>query len=76
MPTPDLLFHLRSLVGPSGYLDQTADIEPYLVDHRKLYHGATSLVLRPDSTDQVSRILAACNEARVGVVPFGGNTSY
>jgi FAD/FMN-containing dehydrogenase len=76
MPTPDLLSHLRSLVGPSGYLDQAADIEPYLVDHRKLYHGATSLVLRPDSTDQVSRILAACNEAGVGVVPFGGNTSY
>ncbi len=76
MPTPDLLSHLRSIVGPSGYLDQAADIEPYLVDHRKLYHGATALVLRPDSTDQVSRILAACNEAGVGVVPFGGNTSY
>lgn len=76
MPTPDLLSHLRSIVGPSGYLDQLADIEPYLVDHRKLYHGATTLVLRPDSTDQVSRILAACNEAGVGVVPVGGNTSY
>jgi FAD/FMN-containing dehydrogenase len=76
MPSPELLAHLRSLVGPSGYLDQPADIEPYLVDHRKLYHGATALVLRPDSTDQVSRILSACNEAGVGVVPVGGNTSY
>ncbi|MEQ1580710.1 MAG: FAD-binding oxidoreductase [Steroidobacteraceae bacterium] len=76
MPSPELLSHLRSIVGPSGYLDQAADIEPYLVDHRKLYRGATSLVLRPDSTDQVSRILAACNEAGVGVVPVGGNTSY
>jgi len=76
MPTPELLSRLRSIVGPSGFLDQPADIEPYLVDHRKLYHGATALVLRPDSTDQVSRILAACNEAGVGVVPAGGNTSY
>jgi FAD/FMN-containing dehydrogenase len=76
MPSPELLAHLRSLVGPSGYLDQPADIEPYLVNHRKLYHGATALVLRPDSTDQVSRILSACNEAGVGVVPVGGNTSY
>jgi FAD/FMN-containing dehydrogenase len=76
MPTPELLSHLRSIVGPAGYLDQAADIEPYLVDHRKLYRGATALVLRPDSTDQVSRILSACNEAGVGVVPFGGNTSY
>ena len=76
MPTPELLSHLRSIVGPAGFLDQAPDIEPYLVDHRKLYHGATALVLRPDSTDQVSRILAACNEAGVGVVPVGGNTSY
>ncbi len=76
MPTAQLLAHLRSIVGPLGYLDQLADIEPYLVDHRKLYHGATPLVLRPDSTEQVSKILAACNEAGVGVVPVGGNTSY
>jgi FAD/FMN-containing dehydrogenase len=34
------------------------------------------LVLRPDSTAQVAEILKACNEARVGVVPIGGNTSY
>ncbi len=76
-PIPDsLLSRLKSIVGPKGYFDQPADIEPYLVDHRKLYRGATPLVLRPDSTEQVSAILAACNEAGVGVVPAGGNTSY
>jgi FAD/FMN-containing dehydrogenase len=41
-----------------------------------LYRGATPLVLRPDSTDQVSRILKLCHEQRIGVVPVGGNTSY
>ncbi len=76
MPTPELLDHLRSLVGPKGYFDQPADLEPYLVDHRKLYRGATPLVLRPDSTEQVSAILVACNAAWVPVVPAGGNTSY
>ena len=34
------------------------------------------MVLRPDSTEQVSRILALCHEHRIGVVPVGGNTSY
>lgn len=74
--THSLLAELRRVVGPQGYLDQAADIEPYLVDHRKLYRGSTPLVLRPDSTNQVSAIMRMCNEARVGVVPVGGNTSY
>jgi FAD/FMN-containing dehydrogenase len=71
-----LLHDLRRVVGPQGYLDQPADIEPYLLDHRRLYRGATPLVLRPDSTEQVSSIMRMCNQARVGVVPVGGNTSY
>jgi len=76
MATSALLDHLRDLVGPHGYLDQAFDVEPYTIDHRKLYRGKTPLVLRPDSTQQVSAILKACNEARVGVVPVGGNTGY
>lgn len=74
--TSSLLADLRRAVGSQGYLEQAADIEPFLVDHRKLYRGATPLVLRPDSTEQVSTILRMCNEARVGVVPVGGNTGY
>lgn len=71
-----ILDQLRAIVGPAGFLDQPADIEPFTVDHRQLYRGATPLVLRPDSTAQVSSILRLCNEHRVGVVPVGGNTSY
>jgi FAD/FMN-containing dehydrogenase len=70
------LDRLRALAGAQGYLDQSNDIEPFLVDHRKLYRGATPLVLRPDSTEQVAAIMKLCNEARIGVVPVGGNTSY
>jgi FAD/FMN-containing dehydrogenase len=70
------LDRLRAIVGPQGYLDRAMDVEPFLVDHRKLYRGATALVLRPDSTDQVAAIMKLCNEARIGVVPVGGNTSY
>lgn len=75
-PSPSLLDQLRRVVGPNGHLDQPTDVEPFLADHRKLYRGATPLVLRPDSTEQVSAIMRLCNEARVGVVPVGGNTGY
>ncbi len=75
-PTPELLNQLKQIVGPSGVVDQPQDIAPYLVDHRKLYRGATSLVLRPESTEQVSQILKLCHAHHIGVVPVGGNTSY
>ena len=76
MPSTALLNRLREIVGPQGFLDQPFDVEPFTVDHRKLYRGKTSLVVRPESTQQVAAILKTCNEARVGVVPVGGNTGY
>jgi FAD/FMN-containing dehydrogenase len=72
----DSLVFLRNVVGPEGILESPADVEPFLVDHRKLYRGATPGVLRPNSVEQVSRILHYCHEHRIGVVPVGGNTSY
>ena len=70
------LNRLREIVGPQGFLDQPADLAPYVADHRNLYSGVTPLVLRPSSTEQVSRILALCHEATISVVPSGGNTGY
>ncbi|HKE93472.1 MAG TPA: FAD-binding oxidoreductase [Povalibacter sp.] len=76
-PNPaEALERLQAIVGPHGFLDRPADIEPFTVDHRKLYRGTTPLVLRPDSTEQVAAILRLCNEAGIGVVPVGGNTGY
>jgi FAD/FMN-containing dehydrogenase len=75
-PSPALLERLRNVVGPAGFLDQPADMEPFLTDHRKLFRGVTPLVLRPASTAEIAAILTLCNEAHVGVVPIGGNTGY
>ncbi len=75
-PAVEVLDRLRAIVGPQGFFDQPDDLAPFTVDHRKLYRGATSLVLRPDSTEQVAAILRLCHESGIGVVPVGGNTSY
>lgn len=71
-----VLEQLRAIVGIMGYYDSAADIDPFLTDHRKQFHGNTPLVLRPASTDEVSRILKVCNDNGLGVVPVGGNTGY
>ncbi|MDN5785600.1 FAD-binding oxidoreductase [Pseudorhodobacter sp.] len=46
----------------------------YLTDPRGRTAGHAAAIARPRSVEEVSTILAACNAARVGVVPFGGGT--
>jgi FAD/FMN-containing dehydrogenase len=63
---------LTGIVGPDAVRDRAglAARDPG-VDPRNF--GA-DLMLRPASTVEVSRVLAYCNAARIGVVPQGGRT--
>src|SRR5690606_16180917 len=70
------LEQLRESLGAGGYIDRPADVEPYLVDWRKLYRGAARLVARPDTVERVAAVMRICSEHGIGVVPHGGNTSY
>ncbi|KJB92161.1 D-2-hydroxyacid dehydrogenase [Skermanella aerolata KACC 11604] len=62
------------MVGPSGHIDDPADMEPYVAEWRGRYRGATPLVLRPATTQELSDVMRTCAEAGVPVVPQGGNT--
>jgi FAD/FMN-containing dehydrogenase len=73
---PETLAELKAAVGDGGWLDSSDDLSAYTTDFRRLYRGATPLVLLPRSVDEVSRLLAICHREDVGVVPQGGNTSY
>jgi FAD/FMN-containing dehydrogenase len=75
-PSRGTLEELKAVVGPKGWLEAPDDVAPYLTDHRRLYRGATPLVLRPGSAAQVAQILAICDRDEVAVVPHGGNTGY
>ncbi|KAI0480315.1 D-lactate dehydrogenase 2 mitochondrial precursor [Xylariaceae sp. FL0804] len=50
------------------------DMEPYNGDWMNKYRGHCKLVLKPGSTEEVSRILKYCNDNMLAVVPQGGNT--
>jgi FAD/FMN-containing dehydrogenase len=67
---------LRQLLGGDGLLTAAEDVAPFLVDHRRLYHGRALAVALPRTTGQVSQLLAWCNARGIGVVPQGGNTGY
>jgi len=70
------LHQLRTLVDDAAMLTEPERIAPMLRDHRALYRGHALAVIAPADAAAVSRVLAFCNEHRIGVVPQGGNTSY
>ena len=72
--TADILDRLKKIVGPSGYIDDPADMEPYCVSWRDGWRGDTPLVLRPASTEEVAEIVKLCAASGVPIVPQGGNT--
>ncbi len=73
-PSADALSRLIAIVGEKGALTAPGDVDPYLHEGRGLYHGATPLILRPASVEQVSAILKIAHEERIAIVPQGGNT--
>jgi FAD/FMN-containing dehydrogenase len=69
------LERIESIVGPRGIVAPD-DAAPLLRDERGLYRGAAALVVRPGSVDECANVVRVCHDARIGVVPQGGNTSY
>jgi FAD/FMN-containing dehydrogenase len=67
---------LLEILGAECLLTGAADVAPFLVDHRKLYHGRALAVAVPRAVEQIARLLAWCNQQGIGVVPQGGNTGY
>src|SRR5690348_4422125 len=68
------LERIKSVVGPRGWIDDPNEEEPYLTEARRLWRGATRLVVRPASTEEVAAVVRICAEARLAIVPQGGNT--
>ena len=50
-------------------------IAPWLTDWRQRYHGAAPAMFAPETTAEVSLIVAAAAAHRVPLVPQGGNSS-
>ena len=62
------------LSGRNHVLTDPAMIAGALVEPRGLYRGKALALVRPASTAEVSAVVAFCNDARIGIVPQGGNT--
>ena len=73
-PSPDLLPRFAAIVGNRYAITDPAALEPYLNEGRGIFHGRTSMLLRPGSIGEVQAILKLANATKTPLVPQGGNT--
>lgn len=69
-----LLEQLASIVDERGLLTTADAMSAYLQEWRGRFSPEAMAVVRPNTTEQVAAIVAACAEADIAMVPQGGNT--
>jgi len=72
--TPELIGRFAAIVGRAHALTDPDQQLPYLREWRDLYEGRAAIVLRPGTTEEVSRILALAHAHAIPIVPQAGNT--
>ncbi|MGQ9366792.1 FAD-linked oxidase C-terminal domain-containing protein [Azospirillum sp. ST 5-10] len=83
MPEPDrgvianrraIVERLRTIVPGEGVIVDEEELRAYECDGLMAYRQPPLVVVLPSTTDQVSRVLKACREMGVKVVPRGAGT--
>jgi glycolate oxidase len=84
MPEPDtgilarrdaIVAALRSIVPGEGVIASERAMKPYESDGLTAYRQLPMVVVLPDSTEQVARVLRYCHQQGIKVVPRGAGTS-
>jgi len=64
---------LREIVGEKNIKTDPLDLYSYGAD-ASVYHASPWVIVRPDNTGQVQKVLAYANDAKIPVVPRGGGS--
>ncbi len=73
-PSAQTLARLAAVVGDKYAITDPAQMTAYMTEWREIWTGKSPLVLRPSSTEEVSKILAIAYETLTAIVPQSGNT--
>ena len=69
-----LLKDFKKIVKSENVLDHEDQIRPFETDALSAYKQKPLVVIFPENTQEVSKILAYCNQERIKVVPRGAGT--
>lgn len=65
---------IKESVGPTRWLAEDAELEPYVTEWRKFLHGSCRMVVRPASMEGTEKVVEICHRAGIPITPQGGNT--
>jgi len=72
----EIITALHAIVGDAGLKIGDTDTESFLTDWHGQYRGRSLAVVMPETTEQVSQIMALADAHDIVVVPQGGNTGF
>ena len=72
----EIIAALHAIVGDAGLKTGDTDTESFLTDWHGQYRGQSLAVVMPETTEQVSQIMALADAHDIVVVPQGGNTGF
>jgi len=70
----DVIKDLKRIINPENVLDHEDETRPFETDALTAYKQKPLLVIFPENTKEVSKVLAYCNQKRIKVVPRGAGT--
>ncbi len=71
-----ILDELAEIVGNAGIKTEASETSGFLTDWHGHYHGAAIAVILPQTTQQVSAVMACADAHNIAVVVQGGNTGF
>ena len=70
----NIIKDLKNIVKPENILDHEDQIVPFETDGLSAYKQKPLIVVFPENTKEVSKILEYCNQEKIKVVPRGAGT--
>jgi len=70
----DIVSDLKKIIKAENVLDHEDETRPFETDALSAYKQKPLVVIFPENTEEVSKILKYCNQQRIKVVPRGAGT--
>jgi len=70
----DVISDLKKIIKPENILHHEDEVRPFETDALSAYKQKPLLVVFPEDTNEVSKVLSYCNQHRIKVVPRGAGT--
>jgi FAD/FMN-containing dehydrogenase len=74
MQIDNAIHRIKAAVGAKGWSENSTELIPSMMYSVGCPPGEAKLFVSPLTTEEVSQVMALCNQANIPVVPQGGNT--